>query len=350
MGAATIKSSHVIMILFIIIAIGTGVYVLRDTFQNQNQHKQTTEGFASWADFTATSLNISFCPLSAPEIQTSRGSTDCCEGDFIDGKCKGRTFCTQSPTHDGIKSCIEAWRDYFRKQGEKHCTSGPEGLPHYYENVKVRNGIKGCSASPVHESGAYPQNAGAKFCRIYESDWDNQRKANSCYNEKRRLALVCPNVPNENYQAKIKEGNGEFQYLMCEYSGTTTGGIPSFCGEDNTFGRYNDSIAPNWRRGKDAGVIQESFCSDYLNARLRREMRAKKAAEEKAARELAERKARDERDLREKAEANWRAALDSAKNERERAARAQSEWARQFQDLQAKCKSETINLIRNVPR
>jgi hypothetical protein len=334
MGAATIKSSHVIMILFIIIAIGTGVYVLRDTFQNQ----KIAEGFASWNDFTAISLNISFCPLYAPEIQTSRGSTDCCEGDFIDGKCKGRTFCTQSPTHDGIKSCLEAWRDYFRKQGEKHCTAGPEGLPHYYENVKVRNGIKGCSASPVHESGAYPQNAGAKFCRVYDSDWDNQRKANSCYNEKRRLALVCPNVPNENYQAKIKEGNGDFQYLMCEYSGATTAGIPSFCGEDNTFGRYNDSIAPNWRTGKDAEVIEENFCSDYLNARRRREMRAKKAAEERAAREKAERDAKYQWGLREKMERNWRAALESAKKAREAAAREKDDWMRRIRELQLKCR------------
>jgi len=334
MGAATIKSSHVIMILFIIIAIGTGVYVLRDTFQNQ----KIAEGFASWNDFTAISLNISFCPLYAPEIQTSRGSTDCCEGDFIDGKCKGRTFCTQSPTHDGIKSCLEAWRDYFRKQGEKHCTAGPEGLPHYYENVKVRNGIKGCSASPVHESGAYPQNAGAKFCRVYDSDWDNQRKANSCYNEKRRLALVCPNVPNENYQAKIKEGNGDFQYLMCEYSGATTAGIPSFCGEDNTFGRYNDSIAPNWRTGKDAEIIEENFCSDYLNARRRREMRAKKAAEERAAREKAERDAKYQWGLREKMERNWRAALESAKKAREAAAREKDDWMRRIRELQLKCR------------
>jgi len=334
MGAATIKSSHVIMILFIIIAIGTGVYVLRDTFQNQ----KIAEGFASWNDFTAISLNISFCPLYAPEIQTSRGSTDCCEGDFIDGKCKGRTFCTQSPTHDGIKSCLEAWRDYFRNQGEKHCTAGPEGLPHYYENVKVRNGIKGCSASPVHESGAYPQNAGAKFCRVYDSDWDNQRKANSCYNEKRRLALVCPNVPNENYQAKIKEGNGDFQYLMCEYSGATTAGIPSFCGEDNTFGRYNDSIAPNWRTGKDAEVIEENFCSDYLNARRRREMRAKKAAEERAAREKAERDAKYQWGLREKMERNWRAALESAKKAREAAAREKDDWMRRIRELQLKCR------------
>jgi hypothetical protein len=334
MGAATIKSSHVIMILFIIIAIVTGLYVLRGAFQNQ----KTTEGFASSNDFTAISLNISFCPLYAPEIQTSRGSTDCCEGDFIDGKCKGRTFCTQSPTHDGIKSCLEAWRDYFRKQGEKYCTAGPEGLPHYYENVKVRNGIKGCSASPVHESGAYPQNAGAKFCRVYDSDWDNQRYANSCYNEKRRLALVCPNVPNENYQAKIKQGNGYFQYLMCEYSGATTAGIPSFCGEDNTFGRYNDSIAPNWRRGKDAEVIEENFCSDYLNARRRREMRAKKAAEERAAREKAERDAKYQWGLREKMERNWRAALESAKKAREAAAREKDDWMRRIRELQLKCR------------
>lgn len=336
MGAATIKSSHVIMILFIIIAIGTGLYVLRGAFQNQNT--TTTEGFASWADSTATSLNISFCPLYAPEIQTSRGSTDCCEGDFIDGKCKGRTFCTQSPTHDGIKSCLEAWRDYFRKQSDKYCTSGPEGLPHYYENVKVKNGIKGCSASPVHESGAYPQNAGAKFCRVYDSDWENQYKANSCYNEKRRLALVCPNVPNESYQSKIKELNGDFQYLMCEYSGSNSGGIPSFCGEDNTFGRYNDRMSPNWRTGKDAEVIEEKFCSEYLNARRRREMRAKKAAEEKARREKAERDAKYQWGLREKMERNWRAALESAKRAREAAAREKNELMQRLKNLQLKCR------------
>jgi hypothetical protein len=67
-------------------------------------------------------------------------------------------------------------------------------------------------------------------------------------------------------------------------------------------------------------------------------MRAKKAAEEKAAREKAERDAKYQWGLREKMERAWKAALESAKRAREAAAREKDDWMRRIRELQLKCR------------
>ena len=74
------------------------------------------EGFNN-PSYTVRNLEINTCPIFAPEIQTAKGKTDCCQGDMIDGKCNGKTFCTKSPAYDGIPGCVDAWRQHFMKKG-----------------------------------------------------------------------------------------------------------------------------------------------------------------------------------------------------------------------------------------
>ena len=86
---------------------------------------QKTEGFAD------TPLQIRFCPLTAPVIQTASGNTDCCDGDLLDGKCKGNVICTQSPSHDSVPTCPDYWKEYFAKKSRDVC---PPLMLNYYED------------------------------------------------------------------------------------------------------------------------------------------------------------------------------------------------------------------------
>lgn len=297
---ATPKLSYIAIMVFIVAAICMGLYILKEITMTTK-----TEGFQD-RGINGDRPTISFCPKFAPEIQTARGSTDCCEGELVDGKCKGKTFCTQSPTHDGITSCIDAWRGYFEKKSRDMC---PQRMPYYYEDVKQVSGAKGCSQTVVDQTGVNPTNTGAPKCRIYDDANSNQTRGDSCYYEKKREKLQCPYVPSTHINAKIKsDGNNQFQYLYCEYT-NWAGGLPEFCGDDKTFQAYNDRTSPNWRTGSTAESTMDTFCSRYLDARSKREAAARKLKEEKEKRVRAEKDASDERQKRNRAERNWRAAL-----------------------------------------
>ncbi len=76
--------------------------------------QEKTEGFETQNTYSVESLEINTCPSYASEIQTAKGSTDCCQGDAVDGKCNGTTFCTKSPAYLGVPSCVDKWRQYFK--------------------------------------------------------------------------------------------------------------------------------------------------------------------------------------------------------------------------------------------
>jgi hypothetical protein len=85
------KAPLVFLIALTIVLLIASVLMMQDT---------KTEGFATGtAAYTTNSLNINTCPPYANEIQTSKGNTDCCQGDMVDGKCNGTTFCTKSPAY-----------------------------------------------------------------------------------------------------------------------------------------------------------------------------------------------------------------------------------------------------------
>jgi hypothetical protein len=267
----------------------------------------TKEGFAS------ESLQVRFCPSSAPVIQTSTGYTDCCEGELLDGKCKGEVVCTQSPSHDSIPTCPDYWKDYFKKKAASLC---PPSLPNYYESVTNPKGEKGCSASSPVADGTGPSDTRAPKCRVYETADENKSKMDSCHIEKMREKVRCPVLSDAmTTEVKVASNGTSYAYLYCFYTSNT--GIPSFCGDDKSYITYLDKVMPNWKTSSYWGPqLQESMCSNFLDARNTnsREAQKKRLDDERRRREQAEKALKDAQDQNAKLQTQWQAAVNDAKN------------------------------------
>jgi hypothetical protein len=267
----------------------------------------TKEGFAS------ESLQVRFCPSSAPVIQTSTGYTDCCEGELLDGKCKGEVVCTQSPSHDSIPTCPDYWKDYFKKKAASLC---PPSLPNYYESVTNPKGEKGCSASLPVADGTGPSDTRAPKCRVYETADENKSKMDSCHIEKMREKVRCPVLSDAmTTEVKVASNGTSYAYLYCFYTSNT--GIPSFCGDDKSYITYLDKVMPNWKTSSYWGPqLQESMCSNFLDARNTnsREAQKKRLDDERRRREQAEKALKDAQDQNAKLQTQWQAAVNDAKN------------------------------------
>ena len=239
-----------------------------------------TEGFQSQI------INLNMCPRWAPQVQTARGNTDCCEGSLQDGKCNAKTFCTLSPSHDGVDTCLEAWRKYFAEQSKKQC---PSSMTNYFENVREEAGIKGCSASTVKEDGSGPTNTSAPKCRIYPTEQENREEFDSCFIEKERLKIKCPKF--EDYRSEVVKtsmfwwGRYKFGSFVCAY--TNNIGQRNSCNDEKSLLAMWDRQNPNWRT--DAGEssrrflqLKEISCNTFLEreAEKRRLEELRRRAEE----------------------------------------------------------------------
>lgn len=267
----------------------------------------TKEGFAS------DSLQVRFCPSNAPVIQTSTGYTDCCDGELLDGKCKGTVICTQSPSHDSIPTCPDYWKDYFKKKSASVC---PPSITNYYENVKDSNADKGCSASSPVADGSAPSDPRAPRCRVYETANDNKTRMDSCHIAKLKEKVRCPVLSDAiTTEVKVASNGTGYAYLYCFYTSNT--GIPSFCGEDKSYIAYLDKAIPNWKTSSYWGPqLQESLCSNFLDARNTnsREAQKKRLDDERRKREEAEKALKDAQERNAKLQSQWQAAVNDAKN------------------------------------
>lgn len=230
-----------------------------------------------WPSCSLENPVISFCPRFAPQVQTTRGFTDCCQGDFIDGKCSGTTFCTLSPTHDKIPTCDVAWRKYFADRAKTNC---PTTMPYYYEDVKNPSGIKGCSKSPTNTSGLAPQNTSAPKCRIYTTEKENREKGDSCFVERERLLVKCPALSGVIGTTQTLQQNNNFQYYTCNYA--IPGTLPKRCFDDRTASQYMSRQNRNWMLQANAGAIQADFCSNFLSAQRKKEMQSQTKSQQTA--------------------------------------------------------------------
>ena len=271
------------IILFIVLMlwIGSDLFKAFDT--------KTTEGFAS----QSSSITLNMCPIWAPQVQTAKGNTDCCEGNLVDGKCSTRTFCTLSPAHDNVQTCINAWKQYYANKS-KQC---PSTMPNYFEDVKVRGGQKGCSVSNTKEDGSLPVNPAAARCKIYDNEKDNREKTDSCFVEKGRLAVKCP--PFAGYTSRVENvlDNGKFGSYVCSYSNPL--GQRNSCNDEKSLIAMWDRQNPNWRitSGRYAQLEQLS-CRTFLD-------RERKKEEERKRIEAEKRRADEERRKREEAERKY---------------------------------------------
>lgn len=287
--------------------------------------QEQTEGFQS-TSYSVKDLDIRTCPSFASEIQTARGNTDCCQGDMVDGKCNGTTFCTKSPAYAGVAACDEKWREYFTTKGTDFC---PPTMSNYFEDVTDSSGKKGCSAGPITNDGKLPKDGTAKQCKIYASEGDNKARIDSCYLEKQRAKIQCPVVNGQSPQADMYSERDEFVVFRCSYPFEL--GMPQFCFEKNSVYDYFRKIfGPNWRTDDKIRGVDDILCDNYIKRRNEAREEANRLQAEKKAREAAEAKARAEADARASAEA-------LAKKRGDEASRLQQQLDEANRQLQ-KCK------------
>ena len=242
--------------------------------------------------FATENVVLNFCPSWAPQTQTARGNTDCCEGDLVDGKCNGKTFCSLSPPHDGVVSCLTAWKKYYKDKSLSLC---PNSMPNYYEDVKTKGGVKGCSSSGIEESGVKPKVISAPSCKVYETEKENRTNNDSCYVEKESLKLTCPSFAGYTSiveKTSVQEGGKQkFGSFVCSY--TNSLGQRNSCNDEKSLIALWDRTNPNWRMDTSKYTQLESIsCRTFVDReqkkeieRQRIEVERKRAEEEKRKRE-----------------------------------------------------------------
>lgn len=210
-------------------------------------------------------LSISMCPSDAPQIQTVKGNTDCCQGSLVNGKCQGKTVCTLSPTHDGIPSCIDYWKMYFTEKSNKVC---PKGMTYYFEDIGKPANRKGCSVVPTEPSGKKPTDESARKCIIYNTQTENVQKSNSCYNEKLMGSIRCPEYKGEVPKAS-KIQIGDITIFSCSYIQTPPG--RKECLEDSGYKLFLGRYWPNWETQPWSQQVRDYFCSNFVSGQQRQE-------------------------------------------------------------------------------
>ena len=284
------------------------------------------EGFEN-PSYSVKNLNITMCPTYTTEIQTAKGNTDCCQGDMVDGKCNGTTFCTKSPAYADIPSCVDKWRSYFTEKSTSTC---PPSMPNYYEDVTNSAAPKGCSAGAITEDGKMPKDTLSKQCKIYTSEEDNKTKPDSCHNEKLRALFQCPVVngssPTPSWSLDTPD---TVAYIKCDYPFEL--GVPQTCAEKTTLEAYATKRNPNWRTSTLASSqVNELSCDNYITLR-----NSSAAANNKLETEM---KARADAEAAAKASADARAQADAAaKKSAEDASRLQQQLDEANRKLQS-CK------------
>lgn len=253
----------------------------------QMYNKPAEEGFRVQSISPLQHININYCPQTYQTIQTAKGNTDCCSESMIDGKCPGKTFCTKSPTHDDIPTCISAWRSYYADHGRSKC---PSTMPNYFEDILNPRGRKGCSASKTTPDGKAPSDPKQKQCTIYADEKDNYSKPDSCYIEKERLNTKCPVVGDQRPTAEPYIINNKFAAFQCRYRIEPQ--IPTECIDDKSYTRYINTFLPT-----SAFILpsmrETKFCSTLITRRQKAIEEQRRLAEEKRRREEAERKLKE---------------------------------------------------------
>lgn len=288
-----------LLVLFTILLLVASFFLVR---QERNMHMN--EGFAN-APYSTNDLDINMCPSFASEIQTAKGSTDCCQGDMVDGKCNGTTFCTKSPAYPGVPSCVDKWRDYFKDKGMNFC---PPTMLNYYEDITNASGAKGCSAGPISKDGKMPMDGSAKQCKVYASEGDNTDKIDSCYVEKMRAKIQCPVVNGSSPEANVFFDPYSKKILFeCKYPFEL--GMPDRCFEKNSLYSYFDKVWPSWRSSGRFEDINAYICDNYIAQREKARGEANRLQAEERKRKEAEaaRKAADEAKVKAEADAKKKA-------------------------------------------
>ena len=267
------------MIVIILLMLWVGSDILKAV-------GSTKEGFS--ANAKTSNINLNFCPSWAPQTQTAKGNTDCCEGDLVDGKCNGRTFCTLSPPHDGVPTCVESWKQYYAQKSQQLC---PTTMPNYFEDPKNKQAIVGCSASLIVNDGSRPQNGSAARCRVYKTEKENREMADSCFVEKGKLAVRCPPFPGYSTKVELVNQGNRFGSYVCTYVNPI--GQRNSCNDEKSLIEMWDRQNPNWRMDRGRTTQLENIsCRTFVERERQKEIQRRRLEE-------ARRRAEEERRKRE---------------------------------------------------
>jgi len=137
----------------------------------------TEEGFTT-QEFSED-LHLSTCPAESKSYVDDGGRTVCCDGDIIEGKCKGTQVCSLSENFGNLPTCDVWFGAYLQEKGAKRC---PPSMPHYFEDLRA--GVKGCTAGNRTKEGKGPASSSDKSCKLYNDKDEDLIKIDSCTNQK----------------------------------------------------------------------------------------------------------------------------------------------------------------------
>jgi len=118
------------------------------------------------------------CPRGTTTFITRHGETQCCNGDVVNGYCRGNLKCTLSPrSKSGLPKCDVLAKQEAAEQGKHKC---PRQMPNYF--ASLNGSLRGCSVSQSTSDGTSPSDPNQPQCILYSTQSLDQVKLDSCYN------------------------------------------------------------------------------------------------------------------------------------------------------------------------
>jgi hypothetical protein len=232
-----------------------GINVFKIIFPNE-------EGFST-KEFSED-LHLASCPADSKSYVDEGGRSICCEGDIIDGKCKGVQVCSLSENLGNLPTCDIWFGAYLQDKGAKRC---PSSMPHYFEDVKA--GVKGCTEGFRTKDGKGPALATDKYCKLYNNKDDDLIKIDSCTNQKFFEVTPCFSRPVNGTTKTFLASTGIPPCINCSVIDIGAF-IGSTCVEDTSFARSIDWIVekyiPSFKSWRDMSArwppqYKLTFCS-----------------------------------------------------------------------------------------
>lgn len=215
---------------------------------------------------TVQQIETKTCPRFTRPFTNSTGDVQCCFGLTINGRCRGTTVCSLSPTDNtSIFMCSTVYQDIMQLHSGFFCT---KSMPNFYGGVLYGN-IKdlGCSESLTTMDGRAPQNPNAKRCKVYENWKDMTRKADSCWVARQSEYMPCA----------LREGSRPILFFPPKVAGqempklygcavnTAGSAIPKICYDRGAIRRYMEALyGGEWEakmREKGQSIDPSMYCT-----------------------------------------------------------------------------------------
>ena len=204
--------------------------------------------------------NLSSCPDNLSRYSDGK-AINCCEGEVVGGKCRGKSRCSLSGTGN-LPRCADYLLSTGKDKSSRFC---PKSMPNYYS----ADGKGRCTNSAIKSDGSGPVEKNPKSCQIFKTLEENATYADSCYNQ-RRLEEFKVTITQQPAEKRIYSG----------YKGRA-GFVPSFlyaswreglktktCYDRASFESHLDVAMSGWRSGNNAtynDMIKRDGSPDFCN-------------------------------------------------------------------------------------